>query len=227
MTKLYAISDLHLSGARPKPMDIFGPGWENHVARVEENWRKIVRPEDIVLIAGDISWAMRLPEAMVDLKWLGALPGQKVMIKGNHDFWWQTIGKLRKALAPGMYCIQHDAVRLGDFAFGGTRLWDFPGINWPPDPGMTSQEPTPGTPQVRPGTTQNLDPEKIRARELDRLRMSLSSLPHDARWRVLMTHYPPIGDNALPTLITDIIDEVNVDLCVFGPLHAPGNLPRP
>src|SRR5690349_4597357 len=84
---LWTISDLHLSSARPKPMDIFGDRWRNHPQRIAAAWRERVRDDDVVLIAGDISWAMKLDEAMPDLEWIAALPGSKVMIRGNHDYW--------------------------------------------------------------------------------------------------------------------------------------------
>ncbi len=227
MPRLYAISDLHLSAAHPKPMDIFGPGWRDHVSRIRENWRKTVADDDIVLIAGDISWAMRLDEAAADLAWISALPGRKVMIRGNHDYWWQSIGRVRKAMKPGMHCLQNNALEIDGFAFAGTRLWDFPGITWQPDPAQAGMRQPGRAAQERTGAPRNSDPEKIRKREIERLRLSLSRLPQDADQRIVLTHFPPLGDNGKPSHITDIISEFHVDLCVFGHLHALGSIPRP
>ncbi|HKL10050.1 MAG TPA: metallophosphoesterase, partial [Clostridia bacterium] len=94
---LYAIGDLHLSFYTDKPMDVFGPQWEKHYEKIENNWRKHISPEDTVLIPGDISWAMHLPDARKDLEWIADLPGRKIFIRGNHDYWWTSLKKMKKA----------------------------------------------------------------------------------------------------------------------------------
>ena len=89
---IWTISDLHLSGVNPKPMDIFGSRWRNHPERIAAAWRRAIKPTDSVCIAGDISWAMHIDDALVDLGWIDALPGHKYCIKGNHDYWWDRAG---------------------------------------------------------------------------------------------------------------------------------------
>ena len=107
---LFAIGDLHLPGGEEKPMDIFGDQWENHFAHIAADWRARVKDGDVVLIPGDISWAMQLECAVPDLQKIGALPGRKVLIKGNHDYWWNSVSKLRRVLPEGMSALQHDAL---------------------------------------------------------------------------------------------------------------------
>lgn len=102
--KIFAIGDLHLSFNANKPMNIFGAGWENHYKRIEKNWRKNISYEDVVLIPGDISWAMRFQQAQVDLDWLEALPGKKICIKGNHDYWWDRPKKLNEYYKQIVFC---------------------------------------------------------------------------------------------------------------------------
>ena len=108
--KIYAIGDLHLSGAFPKPMDIFGSHWADHWKRIRQHWFEIVCNDDIVLIPGDISWAMKLDEALVDLRKIGELPGRKVIIRGNHDYWWNSVSRIRSALPPDMFVLDRKSV---------------------------------------------------------------------------------------------------------------------
>jgi len=108
--RVFAIADPHLSSQNPKPMDVFGSGWEGHPEAFFEGWRRVVGPDDLVIVAGDISWAMRLDEALPDLQAIAELPGRKVLIRGNHDYWWPSISRLRAALPEGMYAIQNDSV---------------------------------------------------------------------------------------------------------------------
>ena len=128
--RLFALSDPHLSLAGAKPMHVFGPRWDDHTRRIEENWKATVRPEDVVLMPGDISWGMRLADALPDLEWLAALPGRKVLLRGNHDYWWQSLNKLRALNLPDMHFLQNNHVIIDGVAIGGSRLWDFPGIRW-------------------------------------------------------------------------------------------------
>jgi predicted phosphohydrolase len=124
---IYAISDLHLSATADKPMDVFGGNWEGHFEKIKNDWKKKVQPEDIVLISGDISWAMKMSDALVDLRSLAELPGKKLFIRGNHDYWWNGITKLRDS-APDetFYFLQTDAVRIGEFVIVGSRGWTCP-----------------------------------------------------------------------------------------------------
>ena len=109
--RIFAISDLHLP-ARRKPMDIFGPHWENHFERIRDSWLSQVTEEDVVLLPGDFTWAMRLDEAMEDIGKVGVLPGRKILLRGNHDYWWGGIGQVRRALPEGMYALQNDAMEM-------------------------------------------------------------------------------------------------------------------
>ncbi len=221
MPKLFAISDLHLSGARPKPMSLFGESWRDHHLRIGQAWRELVGQDDIVLLAGDHSWAMRLPEALVDLQWIADLPGQKVLVKGNHDYWWGGIGKLRAAAPAGLHFVRNDVVRLGGLAVGGARLWDYPECAWPQEYIAWPERPEPKKPSKGP------DAEKLRARELLRLELSLSKLPDDAKLRVAMVHFPPLGSDGQPTPITERMSEHRIDLCVYGHMHSLGDQERP
>ena len=229
LRRIFAIADLHLSCVRPKPMEVFGAHWQNHQARIEQSWREQVLPDDIVLVAGDISWALKLDEALPDLRWVEALPGRKVFVKGNHDYWWSSIGKVRAAAGEGMHFIQNDVVYLDGVAVGGARLWDFPGVSWsvPEDAAADAGAPgadqtvQPATP-VAAGRERVLSPEqlaKVRARELERLRLSLSKLPAEAGVRIALVHFPPIGADGEPTQLTEIMDGFDIDICVFGHLH--------
>ena len=123
---LYGIADLHLSFTADKPMDIYGSAWENHTKRLEENWRRTISQEDTVIIAGDISWGLKLDEAIADLEWIHALPGFKVLFKGNHDPWWTSISRLN-SLFDDMYFVQNSFYPYGDTAICGTRGWLCPG----------------------------------------------------------------------------------------------------
>ncbi|MDR1536062.1 MAG: metallophosphoesterase [Planctomycetota bacterium] len=220
--QLFAISDIHLSFSRPKPMGIFGPDWEGHPALLESNWRRLVGRNDLVLLAGDISWGMRLPEALPDLEWLADLPGHKILIRGNHDYWWQSPAKLATLELPGIHFVQNNHFLLDGIAVGGTRLWDFPFAKWE----IHADNKTPAFP-VEHGKGRKEDPEQIRARELIRLEMSLSSFPSRAKFRLVMTHYPPLGENGIATPLTERINSHDVDYCVFGHIHGLGRNPGP
>ena len=127
--KIYAIADLHLSFDEriDKPMDVFGPGWGDHAERVKAAWTELVTDDDIVIIAGDISWGLKLDEAMADLDWIHELPGQKVLLRGNHDLWWCRIQHLR-TLYDDMHFLQNDCyyVEALDLAICGSRGWPTP-----------------------------------------------------------------------------------------------------
>jgi predicted phosphohydrolase len=123
---LFAIADLHLSLGTNKPMDVF-EGWKDYVSRLQKNWRSIVGPDDTVVIAGDISWAMKLEEAVADFRFIDSLPGRKFILKGNHDYWWSTRKKIESFLAQNAFSsigiIYNSAAQVGKFAVCGTRGW--------------------------------------------------------------------------------------------------------
>ncbi len=211
---VWAIGDLHLSFGTPnKEMDLFGPEWKNHADKIKASWDSSIAADDIVLIPGDISWAMRLEEAMPDLRWIDERPGVKILIKGNHDYWWSTTSKLRQALPKSIRVIHNDAICIDNIAIGGARLWESPDINVS---GIIAMKPTSAPYQAK-------DEEKNREifqRELGRLEASLRQLPKEAPVKIVMTHYPPIGANLLPTQASALFEQYGVHLVVFGHLHS-------
>lgn len=197
--RVLAIADPHLSRRDPKPMDVFGPGWEGHPQAFFDGWRRVVREDDLVLVPGDLSWAMRLEDALVDLEELAALPGHKVILRGNHDYWWPSIGKLRAALPPSMQALQNDAVRVGDVVVAGTRGWTSPGSHE-----FTEHD------------------EKIHRRELERLDLSLrhaERLREEGDRTVVMLHFPPTNPRLEPSGFLDRIAAFAPDALVFGHVH--------
>ena len=127
MPHVYAIGDPHLSLSVPnKAMDVFGARWKDHAERIREAWQDTVDDGDLVLVPGDVSWAMYLSDAKADLAFLGALRGTKLLLRGNHDYWWQSVTQVRAALPQGMYALQNDTFRFGDLYVCGTRGWTVP-----------------------------------------------------------------------------------------------------
>lgn len=217
MSNIWAIADLHLSfGVPNKGMEVFGDQWLNHPAKIEAAWREKITDEDLVLLAGDISWALRIPEVMPDLEFIERLPGTKVMIRGNHDLWWGSISKVRKIIPPSIHAIQHDVFRWNGVAIGGTRLWDSEEYGF--EEAIDYREPLPG--KVNLGEPASLeDNEKIFHRELLRLEMSLKQFHHEDKIRMIMVHYPPIGLSLYPSKVSQLLEKYNVTECIFGHLH--------
>lgn len=216
---IWALSDLHLSFSVPeKGMEMFGPLWEGYIAKIETNWKQSIQKNDLVLIPGDICWATKLEEAAIDLAWIDALPGTKVMIKGNHDYWWSSRKKVVDMLPPSIHIIQNDAFLWNGVAIGGSRLWDTPEYNF--DPFIHFQyNPKARIPSEEERKKGLLEREKLFVRELDRLRLSLSGLDPKANRRIALTHYPPIGADLLPSRASHILEEFKIDTCLFGHLH--------
>ena len=125
--KIFAISDLHISTNTNKPMDVFGGNWVGYLDKIFDDWRLKVTDDDIVLIGGDISWAMSIEDAVHDILLLKDLPGIKVFIKGNHDYWWSGIGKVRDILPKNFYALQNDCIKFGNVVICGSRCWSVPG----------------------------------------------------------------------------------------------------
>ncbi|MBR2662042.1 MAG: metallophosphoesterase [Clostridia bacterium] len=199
---LFAIGDLHLSGGDDKPMDVFGPQWDRHFLRIRENWKELVKEEDTVLIPGDISWAMQLEAAKADLEEIGRLPGKKILCKGNHDYWWNSISQVRSALPDSMTALQHNTADLGDAVVCATRGWMIPTKEMP----LSDQD------------------AKICRREADRLRMALDDASARAGGRpvIVMTHYPPLLAGETNTVFTEILEAYGVHTAVYGHLHGTG-----
>lgn len=195
---LYALSDLHLSLTSNKPMNIFGDNWNNHDLKMKENWLKKINNNDTVLIAGDISWSMDIDNGIQDLNWVHELPGKKILIKGNHDYWWSSIKKLNK-LYEDMNFIQNNYYSYNDYAICGTRGWIIPyGEN---------------------STEHN---KKIYNRELIRLKLSLDSAVKDGFKKfIVMFHYPPTNDKFEHTELMEVLEEYKVEKLIYGHLHGP------
>lgn len=216
--RIFAIGDLHLSfGVANKRMDVFGPLWEGHAEKIATRWKEIIHPEDLVLIPGDISWAMRLEDAVPDLQWIDSLPGTKVMIKGNHDFWWDSLKKITNVLPPSIHLIQNNAFHWKDVAIGGARLWDTPEYSFGEfiDFKENPREKKPNKEEI---IQEDLS-EKLFNRELERLSNSLKVMNKDVRIRIAMTHYPPIGAKMEPSRASQILEQNQIQVCVFGHLH--------
>lgn len=216
--RIWAISDLHLSfGVANKSMEIFGPNWESHAAKIASNWKSIIHPEDLVLIPGDLSWAMKIEDVVPDLQWVHDLPGTKVMIKGNHDYWWGSLSKIAPVLPPSIHLIQNNVFNWKDVTVGGARLWDTPEYSF--GSFIEFRE----NPRAKPKDVEELVQEefaqKLFDRELERMKLSLKGLNPDAKVRIAMTHYPPIGADLAPSRAAQILEQHSIDICVFGHLH--------
>lgn len=179
-------------------MDIFGPHWENHFERIAEDWMERVKAEDTVLLPGDLTWAMRLEDALEDLQRISALPGKKLLLRGNHDYWWSSIGRVRRALDENTFALQNDSLLIDGRLYAGSRGWTIPAEG-----------------------AQNDD---VRIYERERMRLEMS-LKH-ARSRdenlpiTVMMHYPPLSDEAVG--FSDILENYGVTDCVYGHLHGAG-----
>ena len=202
---IYAVGDLHLSfdPRIEKPMEVFGPEWKDHAQRLEAAWREEVKAEDTVIVAGDISWGLKLEEAMADLRFIAGLPGQKVLIKGNHDLWWTGITRLN-ALFPNVTFLQNSTYEAEGWFICGSRGWLCPGSD-------------------------DFDPHDrvLYEREEGRLRASLqAAAQRGARQIIGVTHYPPTNDKMQPSAFTKLFSEAGVQMAVYGHLHGRENYRR-
>ena len=218
---IFAIADLHLGLSVDKPMDVFGPAWNDHVERLEENWRAKIRPEDTVLIPGDISWGISMEEALADLTFIESLPGTKILSKGNHDDWWGTTKKVEDFMAAhgltSMKILKNKGFVVENTLIAGTRGWILP-----------------ENPESKK------DDEKIYLREVGRLERSLidslaafekgevpsAEAPGEEAAsditsvrRIAMLHYPPIYDPDRDNGFTRPLEKYGVELCLYGHLH--------
>lgn len=193
---LFAIADLHLSLGEDKPMDVF-EGWHGYVQRLEKNWRSVVSPEDTVVIAGDVSWAMKLEETRTDFLFLDSLPGRKLILKGNHDYWWTTRRKIESYFAQQGFStlglVHNSAVRAGEFTVCGTRGWLY--------------------------DAESGEDRKIVAREVGRLCASLDEAEKLGGRPVVFLHYPPVYDGAECSEIMDVLVSRGISDCFYGHIH--------
>lgn len=200
--KLFAIADLHMDGGAGKPMDVFGPHWAGHCGRIFGSWREKVGEGDSVLIPGDISWAMRFVDALPDLSEISELPGVKVLLRGNHDYWWGSLTRMRAALPQTMKLIQNDACDIGPAVIAGSRGWLLPS-----DADFKQED------------------KKIYERELIRFELSLSAAKRLAEMDggnkpvIAMLHFPPMLRDGNPTGFTELLEKYGVSRCLYGHLH--------
>lgn len=195
---IWAISDLHLSLGGDKPMDIFGEIWRDHPERIAENWDAVVRPDDTVLIAGDNSWALKLDQARQDLEWIAARPGTKIMIRGNHDYWWrrESTNRIQKEMHPGIRLLHGRGIVVEGVGVTGTRGWRVE-LEDDPDAGD----------------------ERVMRRELAYLERGLSEIPADVEKKIAMLHYPPFDADLEPNAFAELLEAHGVDILVYGHIH--------
>lgn len=190
---LYTMADLHLSFSTGKPMDVFGDRWKDHPQKIAERWP--LTEEDVIVLPGDFSWAIDFKELAADMDFLESLPGKKILSKGNHDYWWDTLSKMKRFTAeayPSVAFLHNNAYEIGDVSVCGTRGW----------------------------TLENNDEdEKILNREVGRLRTSLQQAKNTP---LVFLHYPPLFGNLRCDPILDVLKEFGVKKCYYGHLHGPG-----
>lgn len=196
--KIFAISDLHLAISSDKPMDIFGGSWENYLEEIKQDWISKVSDDDVVIIAGDISWAMKLTDFEKDLSYFKGLPGKIIMIRGNHDYWWSSLTKVRSILPENMFVLQNDAMKIGDYIFCGSRGWEIP--------------------------NNSSDTEDIKIYEREKIRIELAlknakTLQTNNEKIILITHYPPYTPQNKDTDMVALFDKYQVDTVIFGHVH--------
>ncbi len=197
---IFAIGDTHLTFSTDKPMDIFR-GWTDYVARLEKNWRAVVSDGDTVVIPGDISWAMTLEQAKNDFAFLDSLPGKKLIMKGNHDYWWTTKRKMDTFIAENGFdslsILHNNAFRVGDFTLCGSRGWFF--------------------------DAENSD-SKVLLREAGRLDMSIEEGKKLGGELIVFLHYPPVMTNMRCNEMMAVLKKHGIERCYYGHLHGESTL---
>jgi predicted phosphohydrolase len=190
---------MHLAGGTGKTMDRFGEHWRDHDRKIFSSWESIGQPDDLLIICGDSSWAMRLPEAAEDLDRIGAMQGSKLLLKGNHDYWWSSPSKLSRALHPSIHPLNASAVVIDRIAVAGTRGWLCPNDTYFGEHDL-----------------------KIYEREVGRLRSGLALLDNrrdEYDFLIVALHYPPTNGRHDPSGFTELIDQYRADACIYGHLH--------
>ena len=200
---IYTIADLHLSFLHNKSMDIFGENWENHAEKIEYNWKNTVTENDNVILAGDFSWAMYLKDTELDFKFLNSLPGNKILLKGNHDYWWTTIAKMDRFIQDNGYknihFLYNNSYLVEDKIIVGTRGWNI---------------------------IDTSDDSKMIKRENARLELSIKDglkKYGDGKEIIVFMHYPPINKNDMsenePTEFIETLKKYKIHKCYYGHLH--------
>ena len=194
---IFGISDLHLSFGSDKPMDIF-PGWNNHTDRIRANWKRLITENDTVVLPGDLSWALKLEDTKKDFEFLKSLPGKKILLKGNHDLWWNTRKKIHEFFAKAdindVEIVYNNCVVSQGYAVAGTRGWFYD------DPSN----------------------KKVLLREAGRLNTSLSEAEKTGLPILTFLHYPPVyGDYNCPEIL-DILKKHNIHKVFYGHIHGAG-----
>lgn len=199
---IYAIADLHLSFHNPKPMDIFGNNWENHTEKIKQDWENKIKEDDLVLLPGDFSWETYLEDTYDDFSFLNQLPGKKLLLKGNHDYWWTTLASMRRFLKENHFenidFIYNNSYEYDGYMITGTRGWNL-----------------------------NSDDKKIFQREVGRLNLSLENgIQFFGKDKKIITcmHYPPITKNTITSKekwdFINTMKKFRVEKCLYGHLHA-------
>lgn len=196
---LFAISDLHLSFGVDKPMNVFR-GWENHTERIAVNWKRLVAPEDTVILAGDTSWALKTEESKKDFEFIESLPGKKILLKGNHDLWWGTAKKLKEFFKDNNFnsieLLFNNCYFFDDIAVCGSRGWLYDG---------TSEK-----------------DEKVIKRECGRLELSLKPAIEAGKKPILFLHYPPVYGDFVCEEIFEVIKRYGITQIYYGHIHGNG-----
>lgn len=201
---IYGISDLHLCLSGNKPMEVFGDGWTGYLDKVRASWQEI-SDDDVVLLAGDLSWAMHLEDARADFAFLSSLPGKKIITRGNHDYWWSSYNKVKLAIPPSVTAIQNNAVRIDGAVVCGSRGY------------------------LVPNASSTEDDVRIFNREMIRLEMALTEahkLLQDDDRLIVMVHYPPFVGKFEPTPFTKLFNDYRVDTVVYGHIHGKNSFHR-
>ena len=196
---IFALSDLHLSLSTDKSMEVFY-GWENYTERIKANWKRLIKNEDTVVISGDVSWGISLEEALEDFKFINDLPGKKIIIKGNHDFWWTTMKKMQEFLRENCFdsieILHNNSVAVGEYAVCGTRGWVYDG----------SGE----------------KDEKVISRECARLETSIKDALTKNLMPIVFLHYPPFYNGYQTEGIIEVLRRYGINQIYYGHIHGNG-----
>lgn len=206
---VYVIADLHLATAdSQKSMEVFGKRWKNYIQRIRDNWQRVITDSDTVIIPGDISWGLATSDALDDLLWLESLSGTKVIMKGNHDFWWSTVSKLNSFFEQNniqtIKILNNNALEIENYIIAGSRGWF--------------------TDKSMQNTEEDVDYDKIVNRESIRLKMSLDEAiklrGETDREIVVFLHFPPVWGEFVCRPIVNVLKEYNIKRCYFGHIHS-------